>query len=82
MSWKDTIENMTNNSEAAEITRGDLPIGYVIRKEPKTNRRSFALQQSILNALQDIATEKGSNVNAIVNDVLLKYVNDYYGKRG
>ena len=79
MAWKKTISNMTNNREAADITSDNLPIGYVIRKEPKTNRRSFALQQSILNALQDIAKERGTNINALVNDILLNYVKNYYG---
>ena len=55
-----------------------LPIGTVLAKEPKTNRRSFALQKSILDALADIAEEKNTNVNALVNDILLDYVLDYY----
>lgn len=55
-----------------------LPIGVVLSKEPKTNRRSFALQQSVLNALSDISEEKGTNVNALVSDILLEYVLDYY----
>lgn len=55
-----------------------LPIGTVLAKEPKTNRRSFALQRSILEALSEIATEKETNVNALVNDILLDYVLDYY----
>lgn len=80
MAWKKTIDNMTNNKEAADITPDNLPIGYVVRKEPKTNRRSFALQQSIITALQDIAREKGTNINALVNEILLSYVNSYYGK--
>lgn len=55
-----------------------LPIGTVISKEPKTNRRSFALQQSVVAALSEIAEEKGTNTNALVNDILLDYVLEYY----
>ena len=58
-----------------------LPMGYVVKKEPKTNRRSFALQQSILDELADIAEKEGRSINAIVNDVLSNYVIDYRRKR-
>jgi hypothetical protein len=55
-----------------------LPIGTVLAKEPKTNRRSFALQQSVLEALSEIASDKETTVNALVNDILIDYVLDYY----
>lgn len=79
--WNKQLKNMTSNSKAANVAQPDgLPIGYVVRKEPKSNRRSFALQQSVLDALQDIAKEQGTNINALVNDILLNYVNDYLRK--
>lgn len=58
-----------------------LPIGTVLAKEPKSNRRSFALQQSVLEALGEIAETEDTSVNALVNDILLDYVLDYYRKR-
>ena len=79
--WNKQLKDMTNNSKAANVATPDgVPIGYVVKKEPKSNRRSFALQQSVLDALQDIATEQGTNINALVNDILLNYVNDYMRK--
>ena len=80
MAWDKTIKDMTNNSPAAEVRPDDLPIGYIVKKEPKTMRRSFALQQSVIDALQDIAAEQGTNINALVNEILLNYVNDYLKK--
>lgn len=73
--WKKTINDMTNGKAAADP--GALPIGYVVAREPKSNRRSFALQQSVLDALADIAKEQGTNINALVNDILIDYVNNY-----
>lgn len=79
--WNKQLKNMTNNSKAANVsTPGELPIGYAVRKEPKATRRSFALQQSVLDALQEIANEQGITINALVNDILLNFANDY--KRG
>ena len=79
--WNRQLNDMTNNSKAGNIKTPDgVPIGYVVRKEPKATRRSFALQQSVLDALQSIATEQGSNINALVNDILLNYVNEYQRK--
>lgn len=79
--WNKQLKDMTNNSKAANVATPDgVPIGYVVKKEPKSNRRSFALQQSVLDALQDIATEQGTNINALVNEILLNYANDYMRK--
>lgn len=74
--WNKTIKEMTNNKRT-DTNAGALPVGYVIKKEPKSNRRSFALQQSILDALAEIAEEKSTSVNSLVNDILLEYVNAY-----
>lgn len=74
--WNKTIKEMTNNKRT-DTGAGPLPVGYVIKKEPKANRRSFALQQSILDALAEIAEEKGTSVNGLVNDILLEYVTAY-----
>ena len=73
--WKKTIDDMTRGKAAADP--GALPIGYVIAREPKSNRRSFALQQSVLDALADIAKEQNTNINALVSDILIDYVNNY-----
>lgn len=78
--WENALNDLTNDTEAPEITADALPIGYVIKKEPKTNRRSFALQKSVLDALQVIAADQGTNINALVNDILLDYVNEYNGR--
>ena len=51
-----------------------IPIGYEFRKESKSVRRSFALMGSVLDALEEIAEERDVTVNALVNDVLLEYV--------
>ena len=73
--WKKTIDDMTRGKAAADP--GALPIGYVVAREPKSNRRSFALQQSVLDALADIAKEKQTSNNGLVNDILLDYVSNY-----
>lgn len=78
--FETALEEITSGTSAPEISPDQLPVGYVIRKEPKANRRSFALQKSVLDALQIIAKEKGTNLNALVNDVLLDYVNKYNGR--
>lgn len=79
--WNKQLNSMTKNSKSANVPTPDgVPIGYVVKKEPKSNRRSFALQQSVLDALQEIATDQGTNINALVNDILLNYVNDYMRK--
>lgn len=74
------LNDITSDNDAPTITPEQLPVGYVIRKEPKSNRRSFALQKSVLDALQVIAADKGTNLNALVNDILLNYVNKYNGR--
>ena len=73
--WKKKLDDMTTGKAAADP--GALPIGYVVTREPKTNRRSFALQQSVLDALADIAKEKQTSINGLVNDILLDYVSNY-----
>ena len=79
--WNKQLKDMTKNSKAGGVKTPDgVPIGYIVTKEPKTTRRSFAMQQSVLDALQDIAKEKGTNINALVNDILLNYVTDYLKK--
>lgn len=77
MAWKKTLEEMTSNKATTENRPDNLPIGYIVKKEPKATRRSFAMQQSVLDALAKIAAEKGTNLNALVNDVLTAYVSDY-----
>lgn len=54
-----------------------LPLGYVIKKEPKSCRRAFAMQHSLIDALQIIANDEGTNLNALVNSVLTTFANDY-----
>lgn len=78
--FDNVLNDITQGTSEPEITPDNLPVGYVIKKEPKTNRRSFALQKSVLDALQIIAKDKGTNLNALVNDVLLDYVNKYNGR--
>lgn len=60
-----------------------LPIdfGYVIKREPKSQRRTFAMQKSLLDALAEIAESEGTNVNALVNGVLTDYAFDYFSDR-
>jgi hypothetical protein len=77
MAWKEKINDMTNNKAKAELTPDALPLGYVVKKEPKKARRTFAMQYSLLDALQKIADDKGTNLNALVNDVLTEYANNY-----
>ena len=78
--WKNSLEDITAGNAAQDMTPDNLPVGYVIAKEPKTNRRSFALQKSVLDALQEIAKDQGTNINALVNDILKNYVNEYNGR--
>ena len=78
--WEKSLDSMTKDTAPQTATPDALPVGYVVKKEPKSNRRSFALQQSVLDALRGIADEQGTNLNALVNDILLNYVNEYNGK--
>ena len=77
MAWGNTVNKMTNNKTKAEALPDALPLGYVVKKEPKTARRTFAMQNSLLNALQQIAQDKGTNINALVNEVLTEYAINY-----
>lgn len=77
MAWEKKINDMTNNKAGAGIQSDTLPPGYVIKKEPKVNHRSFALQKSVLDALKEIAEEQGTNLNALVNDIFINYVSEY-----
>ena len=80
MAWNNKLNDMTNN-KAGGIQADSLPLGYEIRKEPKKARRTFAMQYSLLDALQGIADENGTNLNALVNDVLTEYANNYLKER-
>ena len=77
MAWKKSLDDMTGNKKSNAATPDALPLGYVISKEPKKARRTFAMQYSLLDALQKIADETGTNLNALVNDVLTEYANNY-----
>ena len=77
MDWQKQLNDMTNNQAAKEIKPDALPLGYVMKKEPKRARRTFAMQYSLLDVLQKIAKDKGTNLNALVNDVLTEYANNY-----
>ena len=77
MAWTKTVNKMTNNQTKAEALPDALPLGYIVKKEPKRARRTFAMQYSLLDALQKIAEESGTNLNALVNDVLTEYANNY-----
>ena len=77
MAWDKDIDEMTNNKATAEVKADNLPPGYVVKKEPKVNHRSFALQKSVLDALKEIAEEKGTNLNALVNEIFINYVTEY-----
>ena len=78
--WEDALNDITNDPEAPATTTEQLPLGYVVMKEPKSRRRSFALQNSVVDALEEIAADQGVKLNALVNDVLLDYVNKYTGR--
>ncbi len=78
--FEKAFNDITQGNSTPEIDPNNLPIGYMIRKEPKTRRRSFAMQSSVVDALETIAAEKGINVNALVNEILIDYVNEYNGK--
>ena len=77
MAWGKELKEMENNKAGAEIKTDALPLGYIIKKEPKRARRTFAMQYSLLDALQKIADETGTNLNALVNNVLTEYANNY-----
>ena len=77
MAWGNQLKDMTNNKAGAGIQSDALPIGYIVKKEPKAARRTFAMQYSLLDALQKIADENGTNLNALVNDVLTEYATNY-----
>ena len=60
--------------------KAKLPVdfGYVIRKEPKAIRRTFAMRKSLVDALETIAEEGGTNINALVHNVLEDFVVGYF----
>ena len=80
--WEKQLNNMTDNKAAAEIQPDALPFGYIVAKEPKRARRTFAMQQSLIDALQQIAKENGTNLNALVNNILTEYAKDYLKEDG
>ena len=51
-----------------------LPVGFVVRREGKSTRRSFALRRGVFEEFRQIAENKGTNVNALLNDILEEYV--------
>lgn len=77
MAWNKKVDEMTTNKAGAVKKSDALPLGYVVAKEPKAARRTFAMQYSLLDVLQKIADENGTNLNALVNDVLTEYANNY-----
>ena len=77
MAWEKKINDMTNNKATTDARPDALPLGYIVAKEPKAARRTFAMQYSLLDALQKIADETGTNLNALVNDVLTEYANNF-----
>lgn len=77
MAWGNQTKRMTENTAGAAINSDALPLGYIVVKEPKRARRTFAMPYSLLDALQKIADETGTNINALVNDVMTEYANNY-----
>ena len=76
-SWGSQLDDMTNNKSKAPAQSDSVPFGYVLKKDPKTTRHTFALPKSVLDALRQIANEKDVTLNSLVNDVLLEYVKNY-----
>ena len=76
------LNDITSDNDAPTITPEQLPVGYVIRKEPKSNRRSFALQKSVLDALQEAHEDNfeafmGQSVREASAELLAAMLNDY-----
>lgn len=53
-----------------------IPLGFEVREESKRVRRSFVLRESVYERFKEIANNKGTNPNALLNDILLTYVNE------
>lgn len=51
-----------------------LPVGLEIREESKRDRRSFAIKPSVLEEFKRIADREGTNVNALLNEILEDFV--------
>ena len=65
-------EPKAESVEAVEIgvVREDLPDGYILKPEPKTEHLHLLLQKSIKTALTEEASNTGVSVNELIHRVL------------
>ena len=75
--WETQVNDMTNNKKRSKTTPDAPQFGYITKPDPRNVRRTFALSQSLIDALQKIAKEKDTNINDIVNTVLMEYAKNY-----
>lgn len=65
-------EPKAESVEAVEIgvVREDLPDGYILKPEPKTEHLHLLLQKSIKTALTEEASNTGTSINELIHRVL------------
>lgn len=65
-------EPKAESVEAVEIgvVREDLPDGYILKPEPKTEHLHLLLQKSIKTALTEEASNTGLSINELIHRVL------------
>ncbi len=72
--WKDKSNDLKERTEPRSRTK--------IVKESYNVTRSFVLRESTLNDLDDITKYEGyKSRNALVNDILENYIDEYYAKK-
>lgn len=52
------------------------PIGYVMKRESKSERTSFLLRPSVLAAIRSEAEKNNISVNELVNSILEKHIGE------
>ena len=65
---------LLETDEEEEAPSFEIPKGYVLKEEPKSQRLQLLLKASTLKALKDMAAKDGESVNAICNNILEKYL--------
>ena len=63
--------------KAAEETKGAfVPVGYVLKKEGKSQRATILFRPSTLNGLKQRAEEEGKSFNELCNEILENYLTE------
>lgn len=64
-----------------EATTPQAPRGYKLVREAKTTHINILTRPSTREALDEIRAERGQSRNELINDILERYVEEYYNER-